>query len=271
MKARHTKTAVAAALCCLTLDAGAQAFLELDTAPNLFGLGVGFAPDYKGSDDKTGVVAPFGRYTFQNSNRYVQLNVTELSLNVLDNRKFRFGPVLNYHFGRDDDIDDDVVKRMRPIDGTVEAGLFGEIVWIDPGNARNRFILGLTLLKDIGNESDGYRARLNARYWAQVAPAVDLHIGGGVIYGDSKYNSHYFSVTPANTGTSGLPFFNAGSGVNEYYVTLGALTYFSRNWIGAVGLRASKISGDAKDSPVVSLRGDSTQLIGGIGVGYMWR
>jgi MipA family protein len=269
---RHSivKTATAA-LIALSVDASAQAFIELDTVPTTFGLGIGLAPDYKGSDDYTGAIAPFFRYTFKGTNQYVQLNATELTMNLLNSSRFRFGPVLNYHFGRDDDVDDEAVKRMRKIDDTVEAGVFGELAIVDPANPRNRFIVGLTLLKDIGNESDGFRARFNARYWHQVARAVDLHLGGGFTYANSDYTSHYFSVTPQNVGTSGLPFYNASSGMNEYFLTLGALTYFSRNWIGVAGLRVSKLTGDAKDSPVVSLRGDSTQLIGGVGVGYMWR
>ena len=47
----------------------------------------------------------------------------------------------------------------------------------------------------------------------------------------------YFGVNPQNVGTSGLPFFKAENGVNEYYVTLGGLMYFSRNWLGVAGLR----------------------------------
>lgn len=271
MKKAFRKAAIAAALALASLDASAQAFLELDTMPAIFGLGVGFAPDYKGSDDKTGAIAPFGRYTFAGTERYVQLNVTELSFNVLDSKGFRFGPVLNYHFGRDDNVDDPVIARMREIDGTVEAGVFGEIVWTDRSNPRNRFILGSTLYWDVGGEANGFRARFNARYWQQVSRAIDLHIGAGLIYGDSKYNGHYFSVTPQNVGTSGLPLFNAGSGVNEYFVTLGGVMYFSRNWMGAAGVRISQITGDPKDSPVVSQQGDKTQVIGGIGVGYMFR
>jgi outer membrane protein len=271
MKHAIKKAAVVAALALLSPFAAAQAFLELDTVPQTLGLGIGVVPDYRGSDDYTGAIAPFFRYTFRGTNQYVQLNATELTLNLINSTRFRLGPVVNYHFGRDDDVDDVIVKQMRKIDDTVEAGVFGEIVWADAGNPRNRFILGATWLADVGGESHGMRLRLNARYWQQVHRAIDLHIGGGFIYADSDYNSTYFSVTPANVGSSGLPFFNAGSGVNEYYLTLGGTLYFSRNWLAAAGLRASKLAGDAKDSPVVSIRGDSTQLIGGVGIAYMWR
>ena len=271
MKHAITKAAIIAALAILSPQAGAQAFLELDTVPHTLGLGVGFGPDYRGSDDYTGAIAPFFRYTFRGTNQYVQLNATELTLNLLNSTRFRLGPVVNYHFGRDKDVDDVIVKQMREIDDTVEAGVFGEIVWSDAANPRNRFMLGATWLADVGGESHGSRLRLNARYWQQVGRAVDLHIGGGFIYADSDYNSTYFSVTPANVGTSGLPFFNAGSGVNEYYLTLGGVMYLSRNWLAAAGIRASKLAGDAKDSPVVSVRGDSSQFIGGVGIAYMWR
>lgn len=262
---------VAAALSGVGLEAAAQAFIELETVPTLLGVGVGTVPDYRGSDDNTGAIAPFFRYQFSQSNRYVQLNATELTLNILNSPGFRFGPVLNYHFGRDEDIDDEVVKRMTPIDDTLEAGVFGEVVWREPNNPRNRLIAGVTLLQDVGGESDGMRARFNVRYWRQVTRAVDLHIGAGLIYADSDYTSHYFSVTPQNVGTSGLPFYNAGSDVNEYFLTLGALSYLSRNWLGFAGVRLSQISGDAKDSPIVSERGDKSQFIGGVGVAYVWR
>ncbi len=269
---RNLRTAlVAAALLPIAPAASAQAFLEFDNVPTVLGIGVGVAPDYRGSDDYTAAAAPFFRHTFAGTERYIQLNTTELSLNLVNNRMFRFGPVLNYHLGRDDDVDDDAVKNMAKIDGTVEAGVFGEVVWAEPGNQRNRFILGLTLLADVGGESDGYRARLNARYWRQVSTAVDFHIGGGLIYADSKYTRTYFGVTPQNVGTSGLPFHDAGSGVNEYFATVGVVAYFSRNWLGVAGVRLSQIAGDSKDSPIVSQRGDKSQFIGGIGVGYVWR
>ena len=271
MKHAIGKTTIAAALAALSFGASAQAFLELDTTPNVIGIGIGTVPDYRGSADNTGAIAPFLRYNFSGSQRYFQINATEATLNIIDSANFRFGPVLNYHPGRDDDVDNFRVARMVPIDGTVEAGVFAEYAWIERSNPRNRFIIGATLLADAGGEADGFRARFSARYWRQVTTAIDLHIGGGFIYADSKYNNHYFGVNPGNVGASGLPFFNAGSGVNEYYLTLGGVAYLSRTWVGMAGVRLSQIAGDPKDSPLVAQVGDKSQFIGGVGVGYMWR
>ena len=75
----------------------------------------------------------------------MQLFANELSLNLVDSQKYRFGPVINYHFGRDSDVEDDVVRQMRDIDGTVELGVFGDIAWVDAANPRNRLIVGANL------------------------------------------------------------------------------------------------------------------------------
>ena len=155
-------------LACATLIAQtvqAQSAFEIENVPTVIGVGVAMVPDYRGSDDYTIGVAPLLRYTFKGTNRYVSVVANELSINLLNNPMFRFGPVLNYNFGRDDDVDDRVVKHMDEIDGTVEAGVFADYAWIDPQNPRNRFLVGVTVLTDVGDESDGTRGRFNARYW----------------------------------------------------------------------------------------------------------
>lgn len=253
----------------LHAEAMAQGFLDLEQTPTFIGLGVGTVPDYKGSDDTVAGAAPYARHTFAGQ-RYVQLFANELTLNVLDSAKYRFGPVVNYHFGRDADVDDPVVRQMREISGTVELGLFGDIAWVDAANPRNRLILGGMLLQDAGGESDGLRARLSMRYWQQVHRAIDVHLGAGVVYGDDKYNDHYFGVNAANVGSAALPMFEAQSGVNEYFLNLGAAFYLSERWVMGAGVRYGHIAGDAADSPVVSQRGSDTQVTAGLGLAYIW-
>jgi outer membrane protein len=254
-------------------SAEAAGFINLDfeNVPTIIGLGVGTLPDYRGSDDYTFGVAPFFRYTLQKQERYVQLLGNELTINLVDDDMFRFGPLANYNFGRDDSVDDPQVSRMKEIDDTVELGAFADIVWANPSDRRQRFILGAKLFQDVGDESDGFRANFSARYWQPVATPVDLNISAGFIYQDDDYADHYFGVHADNVGTSGLPFFTADGGVNEYYVVVGANVFLSKNWILGVGVRGSVIAGDPGDSPIVDQRGDSTQWIAGIGIGYaLW-
>ena len=47
--------------------------------------------------------------------------------------------------------------------------------------------------------------------------------------------------------------------------------HLSPNWHLGAGLRYQELQGDAKDSPIVDERGDSTQMIYGLGLGYVWQ
>ncbi|MBV5316176.1 MAG: MipA/OmpV family protein [Desulfobulbaceae bacterium] len=253
--------------------AHAAGFIDLDfeNVPGIIGMGVGTLPDYTGSDEYTFGAAPFFRYTFYKQERYVQLIANELTVNVLDDKMFRFGPLLNYRFGRDDSVEDQMVSKMEEIDGTIEAGAFMDIVWANASEKRQRFIVGAKVYQDVGDVSDGFRANLNARYWYPVAKPVDLNISAGIVYQDDKYADCYFGVNPGNVGTSGLSFFTADGGVNEYYALVGANIYLNKNWLVSMGIRGSSLVGDPADSPIVEQRGDATQWMGGIGIGYiMW-
>jgi outer membrane protein len=245
--------------------------LEMENVPTIFGAAVGVMPDYRGSDDYTFGFAPIIRYTFDGQERYIQLLANELAVNLIDDEMFRFGPLVNYHFGRTDDVEDPLVSKMKEIDDTIEAGAFADIVWQLSKDKRQRFIVGGKIFQDVGDESDGFRANVSARYWHPVAKPVDLSVSAGFFYQDDEYANHYFGVNADNVGTSGLPFFTADGGVNEYYVVLGGVFYLNKNWLVSAGIRGSVIAGDPADSLIVDQQGDSTQWIGGIGIGYaLW-
>lgn len=262
---------LSAGLPCHPAKAGGTIDLNFENIPTIIGLGFGMLPDYSGSDDYTWGIAPFGRYTLSGQERYIQLMGNELTANLINDDMFHVGPLVNYHFGRTDSVEDNAVTHMKEIDDTVEVGAFADIIWANQSDRRQRIILGAKLYQDVGGESDGFRANISARYWQPVAKPVDLNFTVGFVYQDDDYANTYYGVTPGNVGTSGLAFFEADGGLNEYYGVIGANIYLSKSWIIGIGVRGSVLAGDAGDSPIVDQRGDSTQWIGGIGVGYaMW-
>src|SRR5512147_1657034 len=107
--------AVAAFVFALSFSTAALAAMDspfaIDNVPNVIGAGVAMVPDYLGSDDYTVAAAPFFRWTLPGQERYLQFLVTELSFNVLNHPNWVLAPVLNYRPGRDDDVDDKVVKK----------------------------------------------------------------------------------------------------------------------------------------------------------------
>jgi len=248
--------------------------MDVELVPQVLGIGVGRGPDYRGSDDDVTLAGPFARYTLSGQQRYVQIMFNEASANLIDSAKFQAGPVLNYHFGRDtfskSDVEDPVVRQMKSIDDTLEAGAFSHVIFVEEANPRNRLSFGMMVLKDVAGESDGLRAKFYARLWHQVARPMDINVGVGAIWGDKKYNNHYFGVNAGNVGTSGLPFFKMGAGVHEYFATLATQVYLSKNWVVGAGVRVATLSEDAKSSPLVDLRGRSSYVISGVALGYMW-
>lgn len=247
----------------------ANGFFIIEDGINIAALAVGSIPEYSGSDDSETGIAPAGRYYFSGL-RYAELLGPELSININDAEALQYGPRFQYRFGRED-IDDDVVDKMQEIDDTYELGVFIKSSTQIGDNPLHRlnFIGDVTF--DVGGEHDGYFASARVSYFRPVAKAMVFHIGGAVGYASSDFMDTYFSVDAKDAVLSGLPFYEASSGVHDYRVTFGLMQHLSPHWHIGIGGRYQRLLNDAQDSPVVDLRGDRDQWIYGVGVGYVWQ
>jgi outer membrane protein len=262
-----------ALICALLVAQAAQAQdlpFGIDNVPNIVGVGVGMLPDYQGSDDYMVGGAPFLKYTPEKTEYYALLIGPELYVNIINHPWLRFGPCVNYRFGRDDDVEDDVVKHMEEIEGTFEAGAFVGYEWKDSQNPLHRFGITLEFLGDVGGEYKGYLVSAQARYWYPVHKMVDLGIAVGTTYADNNYMETYFGVDQRDSDRTGLPFFKAESGIKEVRVIPGVAFHFSPQWHAGIGARYAALLGDAEDSPVVDDRGSKNQWIYGIALAYAW-
>jgi outer membrane protein len=238
--------------------------------PKIAGVAVGFLPDYEGSDDYTIGIAPAFRYTLEKQERYIQLLANELSANVLNHPNLRLGPVLTYHFGRNNQIDDRQVKRMTEIDGTVMGGVFADYLFRLSQNPRHRFIVGGLAQYDLGGENHGWKFSGSARYWHPIATPVDLFLTTQLNFATKDYMDTYFAVDSADSTRSGLPKYTAGGGAKDFVLAGGATFYLSRSWVTTAGVRYSRLLDHAGDSPIVDDRGSENQFFTGVGIAYMW-
>ena len=236
--------------------------------PHVVSVAVGTAPDYEGSDDYTFAALPAANFQFDN--RYVRLLGNYLAVNFLNHDVFEFGPAAYYRFGRDDDIDDDVVKRIHEVDDAVELGAFLGVQIFDKANPRIRYGAKLEFLQDVSSEHDGFTVQLSARGWYPVSKMIDLGIAVGGTYASDDYMEAYFGVTPADAGNSGLPIFGAGSGIKDIYAQPMMQIHLSESWHIGAGVRIKGLLNDASDSPTVDRRGSDTQIVAGVGVAYAW-
>jgi MipA family protein len=245
---------------------------ELAEGINFIGLAAGSVPDYMGSKDNTGGVAPYGRYYFS-GDRYVQLLGPELTVNLLDSKSWRVGPIVRYRFGRDDDVSDKVVKRMRPIDDTVEAGLFVAYRHQLSANPLHQVTFNANLVADTGDTYNGTYTSVAANYFHPFAEHWMANIGIGASYGSSDFNQTYFGVTGSDIALypslGGKPY-KPSSGVVGVTIPFGVTTLLSKQWAVSGGGRYQRLQSEAEDSPIVSDRGDANQWMFGIGAAYLF-
>jgi MipA family protein len=264
-----------AVACALFIAQTAQAQIapfNLENMDNAAGVAIGVMPDYQGSNDYIVGAAPFFKVTLlSKTDYYVRLLATDLQANIINSPVWRFGPALNYRFGRSD-VEDKVVKHMKDIDGTIEAGAFVGIQLVDKDNPRNRFLSQIEFLGDVGGEYKGWNIALSANYYFQVAKAVDLIVGGGIMYADDNYMETYFGVDQEDSDRTDnvLPVYKASAGFLMAKANVGAVLHLSYQWHIAAGVQYRPLLSDAADSPVVDDRGDSNQWVSGVGVAYSW-
>jgi outer membrane protein len=219
------------------------------------GLGIGMAPDYEGSEDYEAVPLPYARVTWGDNGNYVLLNGNNVRANLWS-EKWQVGPLLQYRKERDS-VENSRVKRMKDIDSTMEAGAF-----IAYKNGPWR--LGLDVATDISDEHDGSLVTLRGGYTLTHMENLKITTSLSTTYADDDYMETYFQVDSKNVGTSGLPFYNADSGIKD--VGLSVVTDYSLNksWSIMGIVSYTRLVGDAEDSPVVDDEGSENQMFFGV-------
>ena len=109
-----------AVLVCLSVICVPVTLLAADVDLSL-GAGAAMVPDYEGSEDLTGAPALFFSAVWEEG-YFIKLVGPALRANVLPNKTWSLGPVLQYRGKRDDDVDNDQVENMRQVDEAIEAG-----------------------------------------------------------------------------------------------------------------------------------------------------
>ena len=250
----------------------AQQDLPVPTAPSIrkmIGIVGVVVPDYEGSDDYTILPAPLFTYKFSGE-RYFKLIGNQAFVNVLNHPNWEAGMKAVYRIGRDDDVDDSVVRRLDEVDDSFELGGFIGYGSIIGGDSRHRYNIHVDITQDVTDGHDGFLIDLGGTYWRPVAKAFDIGFRGVVTYASDDYMSSYFDVSEKESIRTGLPEFDADGGFKDVRVGLMGLLHLSFNWHVGGGFIYGRLLGDAEDSPVVDDRGDANQFYGGLSLIYSW-
>lgn len=210
------------------------------------GAGVRTSPDYTGSDNReTSGIAIFDvRYE-----DWFFANPKGIGVNVVHGDRLRAGIVLGYGGGRANEGD------LAPID-EVENGALGKAFFRyrhGPLEARFRVVQALS------GDNEGNRLRLGSGSRMPIGPRWRWAISANADWHSDDWNDAIFSVSSTDAASLGVMPFTADGGVSR--VGLGTrLSYrLSDTWSIATSLEASRLLGDAANSPIVSSLGDRDQ------------
>ena len=238
------------------------------------GAGVGYLPDYEGSDDYRIIPAAAIRGRVSGISFYTR--ATYLYVDVIGRGdgpvELDVGPIAGVRLNRTGKIKDDFVDDLPELDTAIEVGGFVGATYHGLTNPYDSLSFRVDVVKDVGG---AHKSTL-------VTPTIDFgtplsrsfYVGASVSaeWAGGGYADYYYSIDAADALDSGLPVYDADGGFKSWrlgllgnYALSGDLT---RGWsIFALG-SYSKLAGDFKDSPIVDLRGSSSQWFGALGVAY---
>lgn len=240
------------------------------------GVGAILMPSYEGSDDHVLTAFPIVRGRLGG----VDINPRQggIALDLLTDRRgakidFSAGPLVGIKLNRARRIKDPVVRAAGKLDMAVELGASGGVRINRVLHKYDSLSFAADVKWDVAGAYSGMVWRPQVSYVTPLSPALLVAIQASARHVDGNYARYYYSVSPAQSGASGLPEFNAKGGwdkVNFGTIVTWDLSGDVRDGGFATFVLAnySRMLNDGADTPYTALRGDATQLMGGVGIAY---
>lgn len=241
------------------------------------GVGAGYGPSYDGSDDYVLFPAPIaqgsvGGFDFgaRGPGLYVDLIADG---NSASDVKFLLGPLVRVRLDRNSKIKDPVVGLLGKEDVAIEVGATAGVSFSKVLHAYDTLTLSTDVQWDVAKAHRGRLISPSISYSTPLSTAIFTNLSLSATHVDGNYADTYFSIDAAGSAASGLPVFHADGGWKSYGASLLGgydLSGDARDggW-GMFGLVShSRLTGDAKRSPVTSIRGDADQWFLAAGVSY---
>ncbi len=228
-------------------------------------LGGLLVPDYEGSDDYE--PAPYAAFSLSYQGYSIESRGLGLQADLIPDPHWAAGPLVNYNGGRDD-VEDEVVDRLRDVDESVELG--GYVEYRMPAGLveGDGLSFSVSLRQDVAGGHDGFIGEGSVGYSVPVNDRLRLTgaVSSSVVSDD--YSEAFFSVDAANAAASGLPVYNAEGGVKDVGLTLVTSYSFSESWGVDALANYTRLVGDAADSPIVDQQGSADQFVVGLSLRY---
>ena len=240
------------------------------------GAGGFYGPSYEGSDDYILFPAPVVQ------GRLLGVAITPraggVALDLIpdgDDAKvgFSLGPVATIRRDRASRIKDDVVESLGKLDTAVELGGNAGVTVYDLLTGYDSLTFSADARWDVAGAHKGMLWGPSISYFTPVSKGAAVNLAVTAEHMDDDFADYYFSVSPAGSVLSGLPAFSADSGWKSAGANLlvgvdfdGDLT--NGGLAGFVTGGYTRMLGDARRTPLTSVRGSRNQWLVGAGLGF---
>ena len=238
------------------------------------GGGVGYMPDYEGSDDyriipAIGIRGRVSGISFYTRATYLYVDVIGRGDGPVE---LDVGPIAGVRLNRNGKVKDDFVDDLPELDTAVEVGGFLGATYHGLTNPYDSLSFRVDVVKDVGGAHKSTLVTPTIDFGTPLSRSFYVGVSASAEWAGGGYADYYYSIDAADALASGLPAYDADGGFKSWrlgllgnYALSGDLT---NGWsVFALG-SYSKLAGDLKDSPIVDLRGSSTQWFGALGVAY---
>ena len=240
------------------------------------GVGGFYGPSYEGSDDYILFPAP----VIQGSLLGVAITPRPggVALDLIPDAKdakvgFSLGPVATIRRDRVTRIKDPVVRRLGKLDTAVEVGASAGVTVYDLLTGYDSLTFSADARWDVAGAHKGMLWEPVVSYVTPVSKGAAINLAVTAEHMDRDYANYYFTVSPAGSVASGLPAFQARGGWKN--VGINALVgvdfdddLTNGGLAGFVTGGYTKLLGDAKRTPLTSIRGDADQWLVGAGLAF---
>jgi outer membrane scaffolding protein for murein synthesis (MipA/OmpV family) len=186
---------------------------------------------------------------------------------------FNLGVAAKVRMDRAHKIKDPVVRSLGKLDTAIEVGPTAGVTIAQVLNPYDSLTFTADALWDVAGAHEGMVVDPSVSYFTPLSRGIAASLSLSAEYADRKFADYYYTITPTGSAVSGLPVIDADSGFTRAGANL-LLGFDLDGNLENGGLALvvvggySRMLGDAKRSPVTSIRGDADQWLGAVGVGF---
>ena len=173
----------------------------------------------------------------------------------------RIGPVAKIRLPRKESDDYQKLAGLGDIGTAYEAGVFVDYYW-------GRWLRLRTEVRQGWGGHDGLAADVTADLIGHITPQLQLSGGPRISFASTRATTPYFSITPSQSVSSGLPVYDAKGGVRSVGAGGQVRYLWNPQWGTHVFVEYERLTGDARNSPLITQRGTPDLWTFGFGVTY---